>query len=478
MFERVKRLNYKTVKNNLVVAVFDKENSLDQLDTALDGYVSKACKKGTIKTKAGEVTVIHGLNLLRAEKVIFVGMGKTSDVTRDNARKSFAALAKHIGKNDIIVLDSFTNKAMELDELAELMAETVVINKYKFNQLKSKDNETKEYYFKYNATKEHDKAFERGRILGTATNSARTLVNLPHNYMDAVKLAEYAVELGERLDIDVQIIEKPEIEKMGMGAYLAVNQGSLIPPKLIYMKYQGKKTWEDPIALVGKGLTFDTGGYNLKPNSKGMKTDMGGSASVLGAIEAIASLKLEVNVMVIVAATDNMIGKEAFLPDDVITAANGKTIEIFSTDAEGRLTLADALWFAQKEGAEKIIDVATLTGACVVALGTGYVGAFTNTKQFLKRLDKVSRKNGEPIWHMPIGEHFKNSIKGKVADINNGGVRMGGASAAAAFLQEFVEEKTKWIHLDIAGTASKQDSGATGVMVRSLTGLVEKESQL
>lgn len=477
MFERVKRLNYQTVKNSLVVGVFEKDNKLDQLDQLLDGYIAKSLRKEVISPKVGEVTVIHGLNSLRAEKIYFVGMGKANDVDRESVRKSFAALAKHIKSKDLIVLDTFSNNSMKLDLVAELLAETVIINKYKFNQLKSKNNEQEELQFKYNSSKERDEAFQRGVVLGTATNSAKTLVNLPHNYMDAVKLADYAVELGERLSIDVQILEKEEIKALGMNAYLAVNQGSLVPPKFIYMKYQGRETWENPIALVGKGLTFDTGGYNLKPNSKNMKTDMGGSAAVLGAIEAIASLGIKENVMVIVAATDNMIGKEAFLPDDVITAANGKTIEIFSTDAEGRLTLADALWFAQKEGSRKIIDVATLTGACVVALGKGYTGGFTNTKQFIHKIEKASIECGEPVWHMPIGKHFEKSIKGKVADINNGGVRMGGASAAAAFLQEFVDKQTKWIHLDIAGTASEEGTGGTGVMVRTLTKLIEKESQ-
>ncbi len=476
MFARVKRLNYQTVKNNLVVGVFEKDHKLDALDQALEGYVSKAIKKGIIKAKPGKVTVIHGLNTLRAEKVIFVGMGKSKDVTRDSARKAFKALAKEIEANDLIVLDTFENTSMEIELIAELLAETVVINKYVFDQLKSDKKEKTELTLKYNCSKEQNEAFNRGYVLGTATNSAKTLVNLPHNYMNAVHMADYAVALGERLNIDVQIIDKPEIEELGMTAYLAVNQGSLIPPKLIYMKYQGKETWEDPIALVGKGLTFDTGGYNLKPNSKNMKTDMGGSAAVLGAIEAIAALGLKENVMVIIAATDNMIGKEAYLPDDVITAANGKTIEIFSTDAEGRLTLADALWFAQKEGAKRIVDVATLTGACVVALGTYYTGGFTNTKPFIHKLEKVSIECDEPVWHMPIGNHFKEAIKGKVADINNAGVRAGGASGAAAFLQEFIEDKTKWIHLDIAGTASPTDKGPTGVMVRTLTKLVEKES--
>ncbi len=477
MFERVKRLNYRTVKNNLVVAVFEKENNIDHLDQVFNGYISKAIKKGTISTKIGEVTELIGLANIRAEKIIFVGMGKNHDVTRDVIRKVGAGVAKKIKNNDIIVVDSFINKGVKLQTLVEILAESIVIKKYVFNELKSKPKETNDMFFKYNSLKELDKEFRKGQVLGVATNSARTLVNLPHNYMNAVDLANYAVKLGERLDFDVQVIEKDEIERLGMKAFLAVNQGSLIPPKLIYIKYQGRDKWENPIALVGKGLTFDTGGYNLKPNSKNMKTDMGGSAAVLGAIEAIAELKIKENVMVIIAATDNMIGKEAFLPDDVITAANGKTIEIFSTDAEGRLTLADALWFAQKEGAHKIVDVATLTGSIVGALGSAYVGAFTNTKQFLKKLEKVSKLNGEPIWHMPIGKHFEKSIVGKVADINNAGVRKGGACAAAAFLQEFVEEKTKWIHLDIAGTAATPEKGATGVMVRSLTSLIEKESQ-
>lgn len=477
MFERVKRLNYKTVKGNLVVAVFDKENKIEQLDAVFDGFITKAIKKGTISTKVGEVTEVLGLSNVRADKIIFVGMGKTGDVSRETIRKVGKGLAKKIKNNDIIVVDSFVNKTIEINVVVEVLAEAIVINKYVFNELKSKNKVSNDLFFKYNSSKGLDSNFYRGQVMGEATNSARTLVNLPHNYLNAVDLANYAVKLGEKHDIDVQIIEEDEIRRLGMGAFLAVNQGSLVPPKLIYMKYQGKDKWENPIALVGKGLTFDTGGYNLKSNSKNMKTDMGGSASVLGAIEAIASLKMKENVMVIIAATDNMIGKEAFLPDDVITAANGKTIEIFSTDAEGRLTLADALWFAQKEGAHKIIDIATLTGSIVGALGGAYVGAFTNTKQFLKRLEKVAITSGEPVWHMPIGEHFKEKIKGKVADINNGGVRLGGACAAAAFLQEFIDEKTKWIHLDIAGTAASAEKGATGVMVRSLANLIEKESQ-
>ncbi|XMB86424.1 leucyl aminopeptidase [Mycoplasmatota bacterium WC44] len=473
MFERVKRLNYKTIKNDLVVGVFEKGSCISDLDLAFDKQISKNIKKGLISSKVGVITEVHGMGKINAERIIFVGMGKSSNVTLESLREAFRGLANKIKSNDVIVLDTFENKKIELDTVAEILAETIVLNKYVFDELKSNKKEKEDLDFKFNAKKDYTSAFNKGIILGEATNNAKTLVNRPHNYLNALDLAEYAKDLAEEVGVEIKIYDKPEIEEMKMGAYLAVNQGSLIPPKLIYIKYQGKETWEDPVALVGKGLMFDTGGYNLKSNSKEMKTDMGGSASVLGAIEAIAKLGLKENVMVIIAATDNMIGKEAYLPDDVITAANGKTIEIFSTDAEGRLTLADALWFAQKEGSKRIIDLATLTGSIVGALGGAYVGAFTNNVPFLKELDKVTKLTGESLWHMPIGDYFEKAIIGKIADINNAGVRKGGACAAAAFLQEFIEEDTKWIHLDIAGTATNKKGNPTGVMVRTLAKMFE-----
>ncbi|XMB67847.1 leucyl aminopeptidase [Mycoplasmatota bacterium zrk1] len=473
MFERVKRLNYKTVKHALVVAAFEGKNNLAELDDLFDGKILKKIKKGEISYKTGEVTTLTTFDKTNSDVIYFVGMGKASELSLDIARKSFKRLGKKLKSNTLIVLDTFQNRKIPLNQIAELMGESITIAQYKFDELKSEKTSRKEFNIYFNCKNDYHEYFKRGIILGTATNNARTLVNKPHNYLNAEGLADYAIDLAKSNNLEIKVYDKNEIEDMGMSAFLAVNKGSLIPPKLIYIKYQGKEVWEDPIALVGKGLMFDTGGYNLKSNSKNMKTDMAGSASVLGAIEAIAKLGLKENVMVIIAATDNMIGKEAYLPDDVITSASGKTIEIFSTDAEGRLTLVDAIWFAQKEGAKRIIDVATLTGSIVGALGGAYVGAFTNEIAFLKRLEKAAKLAGEPIWHMPIGEHFEQAIKGKVADINNAGVRMGGACAAAAFLQEFVEEDTKWIHLDIAGTASKEKTGATGVMVRALTRLLE-----
>ncbi len=473
MFERIKRLNFKTVRHNLVIAAFDGKNNFGDLDELFGGKFSKRIKKGQISSKVGEVTAVTIFEKINTEVIYFVGMGKPSELDFSKVRKSFSKLGKTIEKGSIVVLDSFLNKKVELSEMAELIAETITISRYKFDDMKSKKVEKEDFDILFNCKVDYSSEFAKGMILGEATNNARSLVNTPHNHLNAEGIAEYAMNLASENQLEIKIYDKDEIVKMKMGAFLAVNQGSLVPTKLIVIKYQGKKVWDNPVALVGKGLMFDSGGYNLKSNSKNMKTDMAGSATVLGAIEAISKLKLDENIMMVIAATDNMIGKEAFLPDDVITAANGKTIEIFSTDAEGRLTLADALWFAQQEGAKRIIDVATLTGSIVAALGGAYVGAFTNNTPFLRKLKNVAKMTTEPIWHMPIGPHFKKSIKGKIADINNGGVRLGGASAAAAFLEEFIEKGTKWIHLDIAGSASKAETGATGIMVRTLTKLFE-----
>ncbi|MFW6319705.1 MAG: leucyl aminopeptidase family protein [Bacillota bacterium] len=237
------------------------------------------------------------------------------------------------------------------------------------------------------------------------------------------------------------------------------------------MSYQGKPDGKDKYALVGKGVMYDTGGYSLKtPTSMpSMKMDMGGAATVLGIIEAVARLELRHNVDVIIAATDNRIGDDAIVPDDILTSAKGLTVEIISTDAEGRLTLADALWYAQQEGATHLIDIATLTGSIVGSLGKAYTGAFTNDKTFLDSLQNVTDKHSEPLWHMPISDEYRESLKSPSADLKNKDGRLAGASIAAAFLENFVEPENKWIHLDIAGTSYNQKDGATGILVKSIT---------
>ena len=322
----------------------------------------------------------------------------------------------------------------------------------------------------YTAVLERADLVHEGIVIGEAINHARDLINTPYNFLNAVKLAEYAKGLEGIEGVTVKVYDKAACEAMHMGAFLGVNKGSKDAPQLIHVMYEPKHKTTEKTALIGKGVMYDTGGYSLKtpqgmPN---MKCDMGGAATVLGAIEAIARLKSSQAVMAVVAATDNRIGEDAIVPDDILTAANGKTIEIISTDAEGRLTLADALWFAQKEGATRMIDVATLTGAVVSALGTEYTGAFTNNQNYLDSFNEAVKASDENIWQLPIHKAHLKALESYVADFTNSGGRLAGASIAAAFLQEFVNQDTPWIHLDIAGTSFDKKTGASGVMIPSL----------
>ncbi|MBU1145144.1 MAG: leucyl aminopeptidase family protein [Firmicutes bacterium] len=416
------------------------------------------------KTKE-DFTVIHTLGKIKAKKVYVINMDAlTSEDKRNDLYKKIA----EIKSNVCLLLDTFATT--ESDTIIESLFEAIVTKNYYFEQYKSKKESTAKNFYFYSEA-DYDSQVSKGTIYGEAMNHAKDLTNAPNNHLNALSLAKDALLLEKYSNILVKIIEKPEIEKMNMGLFLGVNKGSLDEPKLIFIKYQGLGSFENPVALVGKGVMYDTGGYSLKtPQSMpGMKGDMAGAAAVIGAIEAIAKLKLKVNVMGIIAATDNRIGENAIVPDDILTSAKGLTVEIISTDAEGRLTLADALWFAQKEGAKEIIDVATLTGSIVAALGDEFTGAFTNNRKLYKELKAASLKSFEPLWEMPITKGYHKELKSDVADLRNSGTtRNGGSCVAAAFLEEFIEKGTSWIHLDIAATSSTKNQ-ATGVMVKTFT---------
>lgn len=466
MFKQGKKKRIESVEGLLVVGLFNKGlKDLSFLGEELSALLSRQLKKGYLSSEKGSIQTLLLPGQFKASGLVLVGLGDRKK-TPEEYREVFAGLAKALKQDAVVYLDTFSG-ASPIDAVAKYFAEEITSAMYVFDQLKSKPSPRKEISITYISSKNVSSIIDAGYIVGQAMNSAKTLVNLPHNLLNSIDLANYASDLAKKYGIKAKIYDKPEIEKMGMTAFLAVNQGSSIPPKLIVLKYQGLSKWENPVTLIGKGLTFDTGGYNIKTNSKNMKSDMGGAATVLGVIEAAAALKLKVNILLVIASTDNMISGDAYVPDDVITAANGKTIEIFSTDAEGRLTLADALWFAQtKEKADHIIDFATLTGAVVVALG-GYTGVFTNNRKMVKQYLDAAAREQELAWELPIGDFFMKAIKGKIADIDNAGTRAGGASAAAAFLQEFVEPKTKWVHCDIAGSATDGNNFGTGAMVRT-----------
>jgi leucyl aminopeptidase len=324
-----------------------------------------------------------------------------------------------------------------------------------------------------------EKGSHKGRVLAEATNVARDMVNEPANYMTPGDMAEAASKLAEAYGLEISVLESEQMEELGMGALLGVSQGSQQPPKLIVLNYRGSNTAEPDIALIGKGVTFDSGGISIKP-SEGMgemKGDMAGGAAVMVAMSAIAQFKPEINVTALIPATENLPGGHALKPGDIITAMNGKTIEIVSTDAEGRLILADAFGYAGKLGAKSILDVATLTGACRAALGDLYTGAFGNNQELVDKVIAAGGEAGELIWQMPMHEQYKEQNKSDVADVKNVGGKYGGAITAAQFLSEFAGD-TPWVHLDIAGTSMSEKEkaylvkGATGVPVRTLVGLV------
>lgn len=473
MFKKEKAKQIESIQEVIVVGLFDKGiKDLSFLGKDLASLLERKLKNKSLSSSKGDVQTLLLPGNYKSAGLVIVGLGDKKKAQQEY-REVFQSLAKSLTQDATVFLDSFTGSS-KISVVAKLFAEELTSSKYVFDQLKSKPAPRKDISITYVSSKDVSSIIDEGFVVGSAMNSAKTLVNLPHNLLNSIDLANYASDLAKKYGIKAKIYDKPEIEKMGMTAFLAVNQGSAIPPKLIVLKYQGLPKWSDPITLVGKGLTFDTGGYNIKTNSKNMKSDMGGAATVLGVIEAAAALKLKVNILLVIASTDNMISGDAFVPDDVITAANGKTIEIFSTDAEGRLTLADALWFAQtKENADHIIDFATLTGAVVVALG-GYTGVFTNDRKMVKQYLDAAEREQELAWELPIGDFFVKAIKGKVADIDNAGTRAGGASAAAAFLQEFIEPGTKWVHCDIAGTATDSNNFGTGSMVRTTLEYIRK----
>jgi len=464
---------------------------LEFLDTAFDHQLTELVKSGDISAKLKAVSKVHTFGKIAAKRIFFAGLGKEKKLSFEELKQVFGKTFKEVNKLGVknvgVALDTFVTGNFSHEDVAHALSEAFILATYKFDGYKQKSNAPEKSIEKISIYSEAESgeleaAATVGFAYGKATNSARSLVNLPGNMLTATDLANYAVELANRYEFEAEILEKEDMERLGMGALLAVNKGSVEPPKMIVLKYQGKEEWKDVIGLVGKGITFDTGGYSLKTKAGivGMKTDMGGAAAVLGAMEVIGELRPEQNVVAVIPSTDNMISGSAFKPDDVITSMNGKTIEVLNTDAEGRLVLADAVTYAKHHGANYLVDVATLTGGVITALGLDKTGAMTNNEAFYEQVLEASFEAGEFIGRLPYTENDKKRIRNsKIADLNNSPGSEGHAIMGGGFVGEFAED-TPWVHLDIAGTATtKQDhdlgpSGATGVMVRTLALLVER----
>ncbi len=457
-------------------------DDLAALDTKLAGTLKELIAEAEFKGKVGSVVAARVGGNSPVRKVILVGLGKAEGLKLDGLRRASATIARLARKEKCktvgISLPLWQDKAALT---AQAIAEGVALALFQDNRFKSETEdkfqvETVELL----GLAGQDAALAQAQQVCSGVFLARELVAAPANVVTPISLAETAQTLAQDYGLSLEILEQADCEKLGMGAFLGVAQASDLPPKFIHLTYHPAGTPRRKLAIIGKGLTFDSGGLNIKGVGSGiemMKTDMGGSAATFGAAKAIGQIKPDVEVHFIVAATENMISGHAIHPGDILTASNGKTIEINNTDAEGRLTLADALVFTEKLGVDAIVDLATLTGACVVALGDDIAGLWTPDDAVAAQLTQAAELSGEKIWRMPMEEKYFEGLKSPIADMKNTGPRPGGAITAALFLKQFVKE-TPWAHLDVAGPvwADKENgyynAGATGYGVRTLVNWV------
>ena len=461
------------------------------VDKALGGAVSQLIDQGEIKGKLGEVTIIHTLGKLPARIVATAGLGKKEEFNLDKVRRVAGDFSRLLRKSNChrvaTVLHGAGTGSIEPEDSAEAITEGSLLGLYNFTGYKKPEYEEIAEMLIIADSTQHSAVsggVDKGKIMAEATAIARDMVNEPANQMTPTRMAEIAEETASKYDLELKVLDSRDMEAMGMGALLGVASGSSQPPKLIALGYKGNPDSQKTAGFLGKGVTFDSGGISIKP-SEGMgemKDDMAGGAAVMAALAAIARLKCQINITAIIPAVENLPGGNALKPGDILKAMNGKTIEIINTDAEGRLILADALSYAVKQSLSPLVDLATLTGACRVALGVEYSGLFSNNQPLANAIVKAANKTGEKMWQMPLPEEYKENNKSLIADIKNTGNRYGGAITAALFLAEFIDD-VPWAHIDIAGTASSSKEsgyivkGATGVGVRTLTELALSQAK-
>ena len=464
------------------------EGQLDAIDRATGGLLRKLAVSGEVSGKMLEFTLIHAPQGLKASRLLLVGAGKREQFNSAAVRKVAGAALRYLKARSV---KNFAFLARENDfneDFAQGVAEAVVIanfesDKYKTDKKADKSIETVVLAGYRDAEKAAgEKGLVTGRIIGQAQNFTRDLVNEPSNKLTPKILAEKAEAMAREVGLAVEILDEQKISDLKMGALLSVAQGGPEPPRVMVLTYVPANVKPDlPVfGLVGKAVTFDTGGISIKPadGMEKMKYDMAGGGAMLGVMRAIALLKPNVKVICVIPSTENMVGGKAQKPGDVQTAMSGKTIEVLNTDAEGRLILADGITFAKQLGATHLIDAATLTGAIVVALANVNAGVFGSDQTFTDKLLASSKAAGEKMWQMPLDDDYREFIKGSVGDIQNiGSGKGGGAITGAMFIKEFTGD-TPWIHLDIAGTAWNDDQkpwlakGATGSAVRTLVHLL------
>lgn len=457
------------------------------LDEKLAGIIKELIAEEEFKGKQGSSAVIRVGANTPVRKIILVGLGKPDALKLDTLRRSAAVAARLAKKQKSKTLGmSLPIWNNDPTQTAQAIAEGVQLALYQDNRFKSEpeDKGPQVETVDLLGLGGQEAAITRGNQISAGVFLARQLVAAPANAVTPISLAETAQQIASDHGLQIEILEQEDCEKLGMGAFLGVAKASELPPKFIHLTYKPEGTPKRKLAIIGKGLTFDSGGLNIKGAGSGietMKIDMGGAAATLGAAKAIGQLKPDVEVHFISAVTENMISGRAMHPGDILTASNGKTIEVNNTDAEGRLTLADALVFAEKLEVDAIVDLATLTGACIVALGDDIAGLFSPDDALAEQVEKAAVASGEKFWRLPMEEKYFEGLKSGIADLKNTGPRAGGSITAALFLKQFVKE-TPWAHLDIAGPVwtEKENgyngSGATGFGVRTLVNWVLSDS--
>jgi leucyl aminopeptidase len=452
-------------------------------DEAVKAAAAAVLASGEFKAGANETLLLHAPAGLKARRLLIVGLGKMAKATTHSVRNAAGTAVRFTKPRGIreLAFALPVSETLPGTSSARAAAEGALVGDFDPDTYRSDRRDVSVQKFALAVAGSADRkaaeaAFAEGVIVGESQNFARTLVNEPGNKLTPTVLGQRAAQMAQHVGLQWEVHSTEKLHELKMGAFWSVSQGSEEPPALIVLKYEPEGVKDGPVlGLVGKGITFDTGGISIKPadNMEKMKYDMAGGAAMLGAMRAIALLKPKVRVIGIVCAAENMPDGKAQKPGDVQTAMSGKTIEIINTDAEGRLVLADGLAYAKQLGATHLIDAATLTGACVVALGMVNAGAFSNDDATFAKFDAALKVSGEKFWRLPLGDEYMDMIKSDIGDIKNTGGRYGGAITAAEFLHAFAEE-TPWIHLDIAGVAWIEDSkpyiakGPSGIAVRSI----------
>jgi len=437
---------------------------------------------GEVSGKSGELTLLHNRPGAAATRVLLAGAGKRERFSPAELRKLAGTALRHLKAKSIRKVALALEGEWATPANAEAAVEGAILGDFEPDRYKNPaDRKTVESFAVVAppAAEGIDEGAFRGRVIAEAQNFTRTLVNEPANRLTPMTLADAADRMAAEFQLKCKVLDKAKMAELGMGSLLGVAQGSAEPPALIEIQYRPEGgAAAAHLGLVGKGVTFDTGGISIKPadGMEKMKYDMAGGAAMIGAMRALAQLKPAIPVTAFIPAVENMPGSRAQRPGDIVTAMSGKTIEVINTDAEGRLILADALTYARRQGCTHLVDAATLTGAIVVALAHIHVGLFSNDDALRDRVLRASEAAGERMWAMPLDEDYKEYLKSAFADLANVGGRWGGAVTAAWFLKEFAEE-TPWVHLDIAGTAWLDDAkpflakGPTGVPVRTMVQL-------